>query len=201
MDNQKFENHNICDEHKKDCILHKDNKGKFGSAGIETIITYHRYDFFITTYCDCLRGGLPQNEFVEKLLNNAMKNSKKIDYYDINRSNISDKKLRKRIKEHNLLSMKCSEVNYIYYNAAVKEYAICSTINFIDVFKNSNLIDNNYNKAIEYINNSDLDYLKDNLTKLYDFNRPIVFGGIKHSTINELNKHFKKSINEKQKKL
>jgi hypothetical protein len=195
----KFKNHNVCGDHTVNCPAHEDCDNVSYYRGVETVLIYRDNDFHILTYCQCLRGYVNKYDFISNLLKPNNTNKHKYREYEVTSSWLCDHKLRKKIKEGNVFNAKILESNYLYMNAAGKKYSICSEIYFMDAFvSNAKLIELNYKKAMEYIMDNELEWLEDNLKRLYELNKPVIWSGIKKQTITEFNNFFRKQIKTKK---
>jgi len=193
---ENFKNHILISDHSENCATNLKFKNcLFYGRTIENNLIYFNGDFYLISYCSCLRGYNSKPEFVQNILNRNFKESKNIFEFIIERNEF-DKHTRRLIKEDKLFSDFTNEVNFIYYSAS-KRYYIYSKIKFIE-HKLYNKVDDNYKNMYDYLLSNDYSELIKELDNLHAYNTISGFD-VSKTTFNELSNELNKKIKNRLK--
>ena len=161
----------------------------------ERFLIYIKGRFLIITYYQC-NELYDHLSYKTDLIKRIIGDNRIYPSYEVNRSvnvggelrdfRIRNKALRKRIKE----------VNYLYYDNAMKKYAITTDILYIDAVCDKDKIEKNYKDAREFIIKMEYNWLLKQLDDLFYAN---IHGFEEqaeiHKTIDHLIKEIKKLTN------
>lgn len=110
-------------------------------------------------------------DFKKWLVKKVIDDSQIFDLYEIERGvNVKSTLQEFRIRNQSLRKQ-IQQVNYIYLDASSKEYAITTTLDYLDWLCNQDDIDQNYTAAKELIIKNQYDWLLPQLDKLYIANK------------------------------
>lgn len=187
------------DYHTNECLALKDKVSGYLSYD------FHRYcemnpekflfflgnEFYLITYHNCFKLA-NDYDFKIDLIKRICNDFQIFEYYEIDKSYVDEdlKEFRRKNKD---LKKYIQQVNYVYSNAAGKEYCITTKANYIDAICNMDTVKNNYNIAKETLINSGNDYLLDSLNNLYHKN---YIGKLDDIEIVRTVEHLIKSINK-----
>jgi hypothetical protein len=149
--------------------------------------------FFLITYYRCLQLDY---EFKRHLVEKCCKDTEIFPKYEVNKSVDVCKELKNFRIKNQALRKKIEQVNYLYTNAAGKEYAITTSTDYFDHICDQDIIDKNYKIAKEFLESKNYNYLINQLEDLYKENvvyildRQEIFKSIDHiiNSINQLTK-------------
>jgi len=118
---------------------------------------------------------------------------------DVNRSIHMDREFKNYRLRGARLKKWVEEVNFLYYDNAGKEYAVTTRIKFTQDLINQIKLKEEYEKAIEYLNNSAFSpsVFKDNIEGLYRKNMMYLTPAEEYRTL----KHLRLELNKKIKQL
>lgn len=126
--------------------------------------------FVLITYHSCI-AAYDEYDFKKWLVKKVIDDSQIFDLYEIERGvNVRSTLQEFRIRNQSLRKQ-IQQVNYIYSDAADKEYAITTTLDYLDWLCNQDDIDQNYTAAKELIIKNQYDWLLPQLDKLYFANK------------------------------
>lgn len=193
-------NHIVSTDHIDSCpAINK--KLRFIGYSISNSLFYHNNKFLLLTFCNCLKGYLSNCEFAETLLKNKLKNLETVDGYNVSRSWIYDKELRRLILDSKLMSKFVHECNFVYSDNALKKYAIVSKISYVKrILEGDGNLEENYIEAKEYLIKTERDFLLNDLEDLYNINKCGEMPNTLYmaKTIQDMNKQFSKLIKNKK---
>ncbi len=158
----------------------------------ERFLFFLSNDFFLITYPDCLNTP-DRYSFKVDIIEQMCKKSKHMCLYEIDRGWELSKSLKDYRIKNRALKKIITQVNYIYTNAVGKEFAITTTVNYIDAICNQDLIDENYKKAKYFLEKMEYDFLLQPLQNLYFNNR--VFFENDNIEVHKTIEHLTKTIN------
>lgn len=154
--------------------------------------------FYLITYHRCMEYG-DEYAFKQGIVKSVVSKSREKESVRVERC--CDKDYR---RENNLvknLGGVVNWVNYIYENAARKQFVIYSSTKYIDAIAAQAEIDENYKAALEYLKANDYnEYLEDELRDLYYANKLWIPHSVMYSTTEELLKQLNSEINGNDKK-
>jgi len=162
----------VVDVHSELCTMHIEHTGEFESINCWCdhnpiiVIFYIKNKFYLIKYFRCLESG-DKYGLYQNWIGQILGKTKIIEHYLIDRYTL-DERLIESIKFSRQIKRTLQQVNHVYYNAAGKEFAITTKMNFINELTND--ITAEYKNAIEYLKENDYDYLIPELSKLYEAN-------------------------------
>jgi len=150
------------------CVEHnKFNKTNFKVSHSKiTKIFYHHFNFYAITFNSCI-ANYNDYEVFELWITQIVERSKNLTINKMPlRSNLVDDYLE-RIRKNEIFIKE----NIIEYNFFYDRYAIISKVAFMELFINNQLLEENYKKAIDYIEVNGFDRKhKEELTYLFKMN-------------------------------
>lgn len=159
----------------------------------ERFLFYLKGKFILVTYHHCLSQYEDKYDFKLKIINTIIKNNKVFPSYEVNKSVDVEKDLKDFRIRNKQLRNTIKEVNYLYYSNNRKEYAITTTIKYIDSICLQEDIDESYNEAKKYLTDQQYNWLLDSLENLYYSNKVYNVNNVEiHNTID----HLIKTINQ-----
>lgn len=160
------------DTHSSSCPCSKgEQKGFFNYCNLnpERFLFFLGNQFFLITYHSCL--SYDKYDFKKFLIEQVCEKYKIIERWTVNKGvNVNEdlKDFRIRNKE---LKKYIQQVNYLYYDATGREYAITTLTNYIEAICDQDLILDNYKKAREILKKKEYEWLINQLEKLLCANR------------------------------
>jgi hypothetical protein len=192
------------DEHNKSCI-DNDKFKEYHSCYPERFLFFLGNDFYLIAFNSCLEHWRDRYDFKVDLIKSFCENNKpktlELDRYLIQKSwNVETYLKDFRIRNRNLKTHVC-QVNYLYRDNAMKEYAIVTKTKFIDAICDSKIVNDNYQKAELFLKEKGYTWLLDELKSLwlqntYYIGDAEVFKSIAHC-IKEIRRISKKMKEEK----
>jgi len=185
------------DEHSNYCIIQQEKGGWFKDTCKHNP---HRFLFFainqfvLVTYYTCLHSG-GEYDFKMQLIDSAIGNTKIINFYDIKRSITVDDKLRDFRIRNKALKKTIQQVNYVYYDNAMKKYAITTTCDFMEILFDQEKIKENYKIALKFLQENEYLNLIPQLEELFLQNYYHVSEAETIKTIDHLINTIKQTIN------
>lgn len=131
----------------------------------ERFLFFLNNDFHIITYYGCVEYS--NIDFKLYLINKVIKDNKVFEWFDVEKSWDFSKKLKDFRIRNQPLKKWHTNVNYIYFDNAKKKYAIVTRMPFFDALINQDLLDSNYLKAKNKIQELGYIWLISSLDDLY----------------------------------
>lgn len=168
----------------------------------EILVFLYDSIFYIVELPSCNMSGNRPHEFIAKMIKKAI-NGKIVNYSNSYYEIITgDRFIDKfsRYKYSGIISQEyVSELNYLYYNAAGKQYAVITNRLFTDMFFSNDQLELNYNNFCKYLDEIGYTIYKDEVSTLYFINRISTYNEIKiYNSIKEFSKLFLKQLKTKQ---
>lgn len=110
-------------------------------------------------------------DFKKRLVKKVIDDSQIFDLYEIERGVDVKSTLQEFRIRNQSLRKQIQQVNYIYSDATGKEYAITTTLDYLDWLCNQDDIDQNYEAAKDMITKNQYDWLLPQLDQLYFSNK------------------------------
>jgi len=147
--------------------------------------------FFLITYHPCL--DYDKYDFRKSIIEKICKKYAIFERWDVNKGVNTDKDLKDFRIRNKELRKYIQQVNYLYYDATGKEYAITTLTNYIETICNQEIIKENFNKAKEFLQKKEYYLLIGELEKLYEVN---ILYHVSEAEYFKTTKHLIKSINK-----
>lgn len=174
-----------------DCSKNKDTPAAWMcSHNPERFMFFLGNQFFLITYYSCNQLDY---DFKKDLVKRCCKDFKIFATYDIEKSVDVCKELKNFRIKNEALKTKIIQINYCYYNAAGKEFAITTEADYLDHICNQDTIDENYKEAKAFLIDKKYNFLLDQLENLYNHNKVYV---LDRQEIFKSIDHVIKSINQ-----
>lgn len=189
----------ILDNHSEHCKCHP-NQTKhtewdyFCELNPKRFLFFLDNKFFLISYYGCIEY-YDHLEFKEMLVKKVIDQYNIYDLYKVNRGVRVSDELAKFRKTTTLNNKIIQQVNYIYSDAAGRQYAITTKIKMLDRIINEDEIKNSYKEAKAYLKQKEYDYLIDELDRLIEHN----YLGVCESDIVKTIPHLIKLITKKTK--
>ena len=123
-------------------------------------------DFFLITYYNCMSHS--GYDFKKSLIEEVCQKNKIFRRYEVNISVNVERDLKDFRIRNKELRKYISQVNYLYYDGAGKEYAITTLTNYKKrLFDNNDTILKNYQMAKEYLGQKEYHWLLPQLDELF----------------------------------
>lgn len=126
--------------------------------------------FVLITYHYCM-AAYDEYDFKKRLVKKVIDDSQIFDLYEIERGVDVKSTLQEFRIRNQSLRKQIQQVNYIYSDATGKEYAITTTLDYLDWLCNQDDIDQNYEAAKDMITKNQYDWLLPQLDQLYFSNK------------------------------
>jgi hypothetical protein len=158
------------------------------------LIIFHDSDFYLITYHYCAYRN--QYDLILEFIKQGFK-SKNKPYSVIDKSIPFDKKFKTMREDLFSMGSFIHEVNFIYQDAAGKQYCIYTEIPLIEKILNHDIIFNNYQLAKKELHGSNKEHLIEDVKELFYVNQhPEIKENQIISTTNQLIKQLNKRTNE-----
>lgn len=151
----------ILNKHSQECCnsnnVIKDwyNPHKFCVSTPKKLLFYFNGEFVYFEYFDCFTRHYNEQELIEYIINNKISTTKKMQLWECSRSWNLDEKLKEFRLRNIDIKYKKDEVNFIYSDAAGKQYAVVTEIPYKDAFINNDKLENEYNEMYNFLFSSD----------------------------------------------
>jgi len=171
----------------------------------ERFLFFAGNQFFLIVYHRCMEHG-SSYAYKKDFVKQAFDSCKELPLHKVEYSMWVDRDLKEwRLKNHPLKKY-IRQANYIYSDNAGKEYAITTTIPFLDKICDQEKIDENYAIAKKHLDERGYNDLINELDQLYEYNRISIFSKLEiHKSIehalNEINKTINNNGNDQKSKL
>lgn len=175
------------DTHTDSCVGQQKNENRYGiicESNPERLLFFVGTQFIIITYNRCISQYYDEFEFKQILIKKVIGEIKVFPIWEVNRSvNIANDLKEFRIRNRRL-KKHIQQVNYLYQN---NRYAITTKVKYIDTICDQDEINQNYQKAKEFLIKNEYHWLLADLEQLLKANK--VYGGDYadyHSSIDSL---------------
>lgn len=157
------------DEHSHLCHSKDESNyfGQFCKLNPERFLFFLGSDFYLITYHKCLSSA-GNYEFKKYLIETLCEKHKIYEKYQVYMSVNTEKELKDFRIRNKELRKYIYQVNYLYYNGAGKEYAIATLTNYKKrLFEDNDIIEDNYQKAKDYLEKKEYHWMLPQLKNLY----------------------------------
>ena len=164
---------------------------KYCELNPERFLFFLGNQFFLITYHSCLSHD--KYDFKKSLIEQLIGKYKIFERWNVNRGVNTEKDLKDFRIRNKELKKYVQQVNYLYYDASGREYAITTLTNYIESICNQDLINDNYKKAKEVLEKKGYDWLINELKGLLMANKLYITDETEYFKTTE---HLIKSINK-----
>lgn len=184
----------ILDYHTSYCDIQSQKGGlysDFCKNNIEKDLFFIGSQFIIIGYFKCNCNG-NKYEFLQDLLKRIIDKNSVFKEYKIERSVSVDEELREFRIRNKALRKVIQQAHYVYYDNAMKKYAITSKTDFVEAICNQDIINENYKEAKQFLIDNDYTNLLRDLDTLFEIN----YIGVSHAEVCKTTDHLIKEINK-----